>query len=108
MLKCIPIYSLYLEAGHTTTPGNWPRPEIYEDTTGTATVYHLSGPAEGAPLEPGQYEVKYRARDAADNVSPVCTILINVEGKLGLAARKTVFRGLRTSKAQTSLRKRAD
>ena len=93
MLKCIPIYSLYLEAGHTTTTRKWPRPEIYEDTTGTATVYHLSGPAEGAPLEPGQYEVKYRARDAADNVSPVCTILINVEGKLGLAARKKCLQG---------------
>ena len=84
LLKCVPIYSLYLGPGQSIINGNWPRPSIMEDATGTAEVYQVSGPAEGSALAAGQHVVKYVARDASDNVSPMCTILINVEGKLML------------------------
>ena len=74
------MYSLYLPPGKSTVTGTWPRPAVQEEVEGTAEVYHIAGPAEGTALEAGQYVVQYEARDSSGNVSPVCSVIINVEG----------------------------
>lgn len=80
LLKCIPIYTLYLDPGKTSVKGIWPVPKLQDTVQDIADVIQLTGPVNGTELEPGQYVANYIARDRSGNISPNCSMIINVEG----------------------------
>ncbi|XP_052224055.1 uncharacterized protein LOC127839712 [Dreissena polymorpha] len=77
-LKCVPVYTFYLDPNQTVGIVTWPEPEV-DDNSNSATVRHVSGPSPGEILTSGRHVVKYEAVDNVNNTSPVCTVVINVK-----------------------------
>ena len=81
VLKCTPSITRYVEPGRTSLHVYWAEPEV-EDNSRNPHVVQLSGPEPGSLLGLGGHVVQYRAADETRNVSPLCTMLVHVEGIL--------------------------
>ena len=78
-MKCVPVVTYFLNAGQTSAVVTWSEPEV-SDNSGNVTVYRVSGPSPGSSLKKGQYVVTYSAEDETGNMSPDCTMVVNVDG----------------------------
>jgi len=81
VLKCTPSITRYVEPGRTSLHVYWAEPEV-EDNSRNPHVVQLSGPEPGSLLGLGGHVVEYRAADETGNVSPLCTMIVHVEGIL--------------------------
>lgn len=80
-VKCLPVVTHILNSGQTSGIVKWTLPEVY-DNSGSAILYNISGPVPNDTLRVGQYIAQYRSEDDEGNLSPVCTMSINVQGRL--------------------------
>lgn len=76
---CLPVVTHIISSGQTSGVVTWAVPEVY-DNSGNVTVYNITGPSSGSDLDLGQHTVVYQATDETGNLSPVCTMVINVQG----------------------------